>query len=277
MLRKTLSIFLTALLVVLILSVVAFAATVNLDLNTGIASPGESLTVSGAADADTWVSLKIFDGAGKIVFYDAVKSDSDANYSFTCKVPSVESGFLKVVAGYGRNVATKDLAVISDHWARENFKQLVASKAIGGYPDGTFKLDNNITRAEFSTVLVKAFELESEEGTVFNDTADHWAKDVIATAAAHGIVSGYSETAFGPNDNITREQLAVMVSKAAQLPKAIGDFAFGDSGKVADWAKQAVAAAVEEGIISGYPDNTFRPQDQATRAEAATMIVNALQ
>ncbi|HBC94757.1 MAG TPA: hypothetical protein DCZ10_18130, partial [Pelotomaculum sp.] len=165
---------------------------------------------------------------------------------------------------------------IAGHWAEDNIKQLVAKNAITGYPDGSFKPDNNITRAEFATVLVKAYGLTPQSGKVFTDTASHWAKDFIATAASYGIIKGYNDAAFGPDDLITREQMAVMIARAAQLAAVSDGTPFGDAASISDWAKDAVAAAVEAGIIQGYPDNTFKPQANATRAEAVTVIVNAL-
>ncbi|NMA62582.1 MAG: S-layer homology domain-containing protein, partial [Syntrophomonadaceae bacterium] len=169
-----------------------------------------------------------------------------------------------------------DLKDIQGHWAEKTIKELVASGAVSGYPDGTFQPNKTITRAEFSTILVKAFNLETKTGKVFNDTAGHWAKDNIATAQAHGIVSGYSDTTFGPNDNITREQMAVMIVKAAKLSESAAGKTFADSSQISTWAQKAVATASENQIINGYPDNTFKPKASATRAEAATVIVKAL-
>lgn len=165
---------------------------------------------------------------------------------------------------------------ISGHWAENNIQELVALGAISGYPDGTFRPNNNITRAEFATVLVKAFQLEPQSGKVFKDTAGHWAQETISTAASYGIVGGYSADTFGPDDLITREQMAVMVVKAAELTPAAVELSFTDSASISEWAREAMTTAVANGIISGYPDNTVRPQGNATRAEAATVIVNAL-
>ncbi len=165
---------------------------------------------------------------------------------------------------------------IEGHWAQEAIEKLVAAEAIGGYPDGTFKPNQTISRAEFATILVNAFKLEARDGRVFNDTANHWARNSVATAAAYGIVNGYSDSTFGPDDLITREQMAVMIIKAAQLTEVKEGGAFADSGKVSSWARTAVITASVHKIISGYPDNTFRPQNTATRAEAATVIVKAV-
>ena len=164
---------------------------------------------------------------------------------------------------------------INGHWAQASINQLVNAGAVSGYPDGTFQPDNTITRAEFAAILVKAFNLEPRSGQVFSDTSGHWAQDSIQTAFAHGIVSGYDATTFGPDNLITREQMAVMISQAANLSSGEGK-TFADSSQIAAWAKAAVAAASGKNIISGYPDNTFRPQANATRAEAVTVIIKAL-
>ncbi|MGR6836660.1 S-layer homology domain-containing protein [Syntrophomonas erecta] len=162
------------------------------------------------------------------------------------------------------------------HWAEANISKLVALGAVSGYPDGSFKPDNTISRAEFATILVKAFNLQPKEGKVFSDTANHWAKDYITTAAGYGIVGGYDADNFGPNDNITREQMAVMIDKAAKLANTAPGKSFADGAQISDWAKEAVGRASGKGIISGYPDNTFKPKATATRAEAVTVVVNAL-
>jgi len=168
------------------------------------------------------------------------------------------------------------LTDITGHWAENSIKKLVILGAIGGYPDGSFKPDKSITRAEFATVLVRAFKLVPQSGKVFADTANHWAKDSIATAASHGIVSGYNKTTFGPDNLITREQMAVMIVKAAKLSAATEGTNFADNENISGWAKEAVATATRNRIMNGYPDNTMRPRGNATRAEAVTVIVNAI-
>lgn len=175
-------------------------------------------------------------------------------------------------------VAVKEPALtdITGHWAFDSINRLLAMGCISGYPDGTFRPDNTITRAEFVTVLVKAFGLASKEGKSFADTAGHWAEDCIATATAWGLVNGYDETTFGPEDLVTREQIAVMIVKAAKIPPAAGSPSFADSAGISAWAAAAVNTAAIKGIMRGYPDNTFRPQGSATRAEAVTAIINAL-
>ena len=192
------------------------------------------------------------------------------------KADSDVATFTYKVIGDERN-EKKPFADIQGHWAENNIVKLVDLGAISGNPDGTFRPDSNITRAQYVTMLVRAFQIENSGGKVFADTASHWAKDYIAAAVAGGIAGGYDNNTFGPDDAITREQIAVMVVKAAQLrPAADGKILFTDSDSISGWAVDAVAAAVNSGIISGYPDNTIRPQGNATRAEAVTVILNAL-
>ncbi len=165
---------------------------------------------------------------------------------------------------------------ISDHWARTAIEQLVNSGAITGFLDGTFRPDNTITRAEFATILVKAMGLELKPGMVFNDTDHHWAKDYISTAVAHGIINGYGNQTFGPDDLISREQMAVMIDRAKDLELIEVQISFVDADQISDWAIEAVSQVSGHGIMSGYPDHSFRPAASASRAEAATVISQIL-
>lgn len=165
---------------------------------------------------------------------------------------------------------------VTGHWARGSINRLVALGCMGGYPDGSFKPDREITRAEFATVLVKAFKLENQGGKTFADTANHWAKESISVAASNGIVNGYDAKTFGPDDPITREQMACMIVNAAKLAPAAGTTGFTDNSSISGWAREGVITVVNTRIMGGYPDNTFRPRGRATRAEAATVIIKAI-
>ncbi|WP_245983604.1 NEAT domain-containing protein [Ammoniphilus oxalaticus] len=166
---------------------------------------------------------------------------------------------------------------VNGHWAKQSIYTLAEQGALKGYPDGRFKPNYSITRAEFTTALVKAMGLDVIQGTKFIDTKDHWANDYIMTAEVHGIVNGYNENYFGPNDSVTREQMAQMIVWAKQIKSTEGHaISFQDAHQIASWAHDAVNKVVAEGIMSGYPNQTFQPKGQATRAEAATVIVKAL-
>jgi hypothetical protein len=166
---------------------------------------------------------------------------------------------------------------IAEHWAAASIQELVQLEVINGYPDNTFKPDNSMTRSEFVTIIVKAFNLESQEGVGFADTSNHWAESEIGIAAALGIVTGYTEGTFGPDDLITREQMAAIIIRAANITAEDAGIEFTDSSEVSDWAHTVLAAAVAEGLIDGYEDGTIKPQANTTRAEAVTVILRALQ
>lgn len=171
---------------------------------------------------------------------------------------------------------TTTLKNIKGHWAEKQITKLVDLDAINGYPDNTFKPNNNITRAEFATVLVKALKLEQKGNKVFADTVNHWAKDFIATACEYGIVNGIGNNKFAPNALITREQMAVMAAKSVNLSANKNAKTFADEAEISSWAKEAVKAASSNDIINGYSNGKFEPKQNATRAEAATIIVRLL-
>ncbi len=166
--------------------------------------------------------------------------------------------------------------VPSSYWAGDIIFRLNSLGYISGYPDGTFRPDTSITRAEFATVLVKAFKLPVTTGKIFGDTNNHWAVNYIATAYAAGIATGYNDDSFGPEDLITREQMAVLIVKAAKIKAATTEITLTDSDQTSAWARDALAAAAQSGIMKGYPDGSFNPRGKATRAEAVAVIANAL-
>ena len=111
MLRRITTILMMAVFTLLVMPATALAVDVSLDLSTDSALVGDSVTASGQADPDTFVSIKIVDSTESIVYYEAVKSGQDGSYSHTFIVPDVADGLLEVVSGYGTNVAVKDLFV----------------------------------------------------------------------------------------------------------------------------------------------------------------------
>ncbi|NHN30154.1 S-layer homology domain-containing protein [Paenibacillus agricola] len=169
-----------------------------------------------------------------------------------------------------------DFSDVKGHWAEKSIQDLIQLGAIKGYPDGTFKPATNITRAEFISVIVKAFNLPPKDGKVFADTDNHWAQNSISTAAMHGIISGYSDTTFGPDDLITREQMAVLIVGVNKMEWVADGKAYADSSDVSDWAKAAIAITTSKGLLDGFEDGTLKPKGKTTRAEAATVILRAL-
>ncbi|WP_339224619.1 S-layer homology domain-containing protein [Paenibacillus sp. FSL W7-1332] len=173
---------------------------------------------------------------------------------------------------------TPAFADISGHWAESEIQALYDLKLAKGYPDGSYKPDRPVTRAEFVALLVRSLGLEGQYSAAFEDIKNHWAGDAIRTALAHGIIGGYSSRAFGPDDPITREQMAVMLSKSSRLASlSSGEsskdmLSFKDQSSISIWAKQHVSNVVENELMNGYPGGRFLPRGLATRAEVTAVI-----
>ncbi len=178
-------------------------------------------------------------------------------------------------SGAGNGTEEISFSDIDGHWAETAIEELTAQGSIGGYPDETFRPDRPITRAEFVSVLVKALDLPStDSSTAFSDIENHWARDDINIAVANGFINGYNDNTFKPDDPITREQMAAIIVKAAKLEISSEATSFVDNDKISPWARGSVTAAVNNGLMGGYPNNSFNPRGQATRAEAVTVILN---
>jgi len=172
---------------------------------------------------------------------------------------------------------------MGNHWSDVTVGKLIDIGVIDGYEDGTFKPNDKVTRAEFSKMVFTSAKLEKIEGNSFTDTSNHWAKDYINTLVEIG---GIDKTEYGdnynPNKNITRLEMAKMVVRTWGLEdkakeKAGVKTSFDDDLDIEDKDKGYIIIASENEIIKGYPDNTFKPDGEATRAEASTIIVNTLE
>ncbi|SHK56931.1 S-layer homology domain-containing protein [Tepidibacter formicigenes] len=160
---------------------------------------------------------------------------------------------------------------IQAHWAKDNIESMATKGVVKGYNKDEFRPNNKITRAEFAKLLVNALELDvlKDKGT-FNDMSSHWAKDYVYTAYKAGLVKG-ADGKFNPNANITRAEMATMIGRALESDEKEDLSKFYDSNNIPSWAKEALSKAVAQGLIKG-DNNLFRPNDNTTRAEAATVI-----
>ena len=163
---------------------------------------------------------------------------------------------------------------IAGHWAEANVKYVYDNGLMTGYEDGTFGAENNITRAEFATVMARLLGLEQNaDAAAFEDCTGHWAKGYIGALANAGIVGGVSDTEFAPDANITREQMAVILSRAFSLEEPFDSMAvFMDDEQISDWAYSDVYKVLNAGYMKGDDSGSFAPLANATRAEVATVI-----
>ncbi len=167
---------------------------------------------------------------------------------------------------------------IEGHWAYDCIMTLIGQGIIKGYPDGTIRPDDNVTRAETVILVCRALELTEEEGlTGYIDSIPKWARGYIKAATTHRIFMGYPNKTFKPNKNITREEILVALMKAfSKTSEEDLELSFTDANSISNWALEYVKAGVQHKIIEGYPDNTSKPKNNITRAEAFTMICKLL-
>ncbi|WP_205621646.1 S-layer homology domain-containing protein [Paenibacillus sanguinis] len=166
---------------------------------------------------------------------------------------------------------------VKGHWSQMTIENLAEKGVVNGYTDGSFRPDRTISRAEFAAILVHALGLTSKGNKDFADTTDHWARQAISTAYSYGIIQGYDSVTFGPDNFITREEMAQMVVQAFQLDQALASKTFADQDKIAAWAREAMMIAADHGIMKGYPNDMIKPKSHASRAEAITVIWRSME
>nr|WP_260405705.1 S-layer homology domain-containing protein [Paenibacillus sp. 598K] len=165
-------------------------------------------------------------------------------------------------------------------WYDEEAKRWVE---VGGTVDGDVVTATVDHFTKFAVFAVDETSTEEPGGTEpevpvkLTDIAGHWAEAAIRKAAAAGIVKGYEDDTFRPGNTVTRAEFAVMLMNATGKQGAAATLDFADRASIPSWAASAVAAAVDAGVVSGYPDGTFRPNANITRMEMAAMIAASLE
>ncbi len=172
--------------------------------------------------------------------------------------------------------------VPEDHWAYDYIDYLVEKGIISGYEGNEFRPENDITRAEFVKIIVNAFDVVPGDSEVsFGDVGENdWFKYYIDLASSNGLVTGDDKGNFNPDAPITREDMAVIIKRAADYAgiklSAESETEFADAADISSYALSAIKSLNAAGIISGYPDGTIRPGANASRAEACAMIFKVL-
>lgn len=204
-------------------------------------------------------------------------------------VPAVFNGLEAVMLRRGNSIYTviqnpKSFGDLTQHWAKADVETLASKLIIAGVSDEAFAPERSITRAEFAALLARAMGLVEEQAGGFRDVAaGAWYSGAVGAAYQAELIKGFEDGTFRPDAEITREELVVMIARAMKLGgKELGkDTAllekFADRASISEWSKDAVSGSIGAGIIKGATVDTFAPQDQATRAEAAVMLKRALQ
>ena len=216
---------------------------------------------------------------------------------------------LMVPAGLAAPVSgEKGLSDLEGHWAQKEVEAAVASGWVDGYPDGSFKPEKSITRAEFTKMLLDAIHLTPDSELVawmkvhakmediwgnpteytpkLYDMSGHWltSQGWLDAALYSGMVvpDDYNGKNFRPEKAITRYEIALMTDRALGLvypasQPVEGELPFTDKEEILDWMKGYVNESVKAGVLKGYPDGSFQPNKTSTRAEAVVMIQRMLE
>lgn len=213
---------------------------------------GSVATVQTAANGDKTITVKSKDG--EVV----------AEVTLPASIPTGKTAFTDVPAG---------------HWAQASIDRMAGLGMVKGVSEDTYDMVSPMTRGAIATIFFRLSNGKDGKTAAFADVAENaWYKDAVGWAAATGVVVGYSETAFGPDDSITRQQLAVMIARYARLlglDTAAGKDVlnrYADAAVADDWALDSLAWCVDKGIVKGRGGDVLDPTAAVTRAEAAVML-----
>ena len=213
------------------------------------------------------------DDAGKVEWI------TKSSYDASLKAVVFETGHFSVY-GVGYKNPAPAFTDIHNHWAADNILFAASRGLLSGTSDTTFSPNTGMSRGMFVTALgrLAGINPDSYKTGKFTDVkADAYYAPYVNWAAQNGIVEGVTATTFAPDTNINREQMAVIMANYAKklgydLPKTLQAVTFADNAQISSWAKNAVRAMQQAGILAGKNGNKFDPKGTATRAEVATIL-----
>ncbi|MDX2212819.1 MAG: DUF1565 domain-containing protein [Oculatellaceae cyanobacterium bins.114] len=244
------------------------------NVRDGIVAIANALPNLGTADDS---GSNVIRNNGRYDLYNATRSNtlfSIGNDIDTSRI----SGLVEFVAS---NTPPSVFTDVRGHWAQAYIDALATRGIIGGFPDGTFRPDAPVTRAQFAAIINKAFTPSPKRsGVNFVDVrSDFWGRDAIQSAYQGQFMSGYPGQLFQPEQRILRVQVVVSLASGLELStNEIGTInRYQDANQIPDWAVGAIAAATRQNIIVNYPvANRLNPNREATRGEVAAFIYQAL-
>ena len=195
------------------------------------------------------------------------------------KIDDVITSLTKQVEEVKANPTTVQFTDTGSHWANKTVYIFAKLGIVKGYENNAFRPNASITRAEFATIISKVFGINgpTSGSSELSDVSGHWAEAAIGSLQASGVISGYKDGTFKPNQEISRAEIIAILAKIIDLDRvnAANAPAFTDINQV--WNKEQIEKAAAAGIVSGAGNGTFLPNNQASRAEALTMVLHVLQ
>ena len=261
-----------------------FKVTTSAVNNGGVnASPsnaekGATITITLSPDKGYKLDkLTVTDGSGKTV---STVKKSDTVYTFTMPASAVKVGVSYVKATETPS-KTKFNDVSANDWFASAVDYVTGKGMMNGTADNTFSPKANTTRGMVVTVLYRLENQPSTSAASFTDVASGaYYANAVAWANANGIVSGYGSGKFGPNDKVTREQLAAILYRYAQYKKydvSVGEdtniLSYDDAQSISSYAIPAIQWACGAGVVTGKSGSKLDPKGNATRAEVAAMLM----
>ena len=167
--------------------------------------------------------------------------------------------------------------VPSSHWASDYIEAIANAGLTSGYPDGTYRPENRVTRAEMAVFLLNALGISPGPLPVepsFSDISGHWAETFIEELFDQGITGGYPDGTYQPENRVTRAEMAVFLLNALGISPGPLPLVPSFSDISGHWAETFIEELNDQGITGGYPDGTYRPDNRVTRAEMAVFLVN---
>jgi len=268
----------------------------------GLAAPGVVFTVK-AVYGDREITLNQFDAyvelgiaieqAPKRVATGVLVREDGSLAQVPTRITEVDGTAYAVLSSFTNGVFTVIMGKntfydVRDHWAQEAIESLASRRVLNGNSQGNYVPGAAITRAELTTILVKALGLEQAGGSKqqFSDVAaNSWYSEAVSIGAQYGLVQGQSDGTFMPDREMTREEAMVILSKAMSLAGmdiAVDDQlqtklldSYADAGQLGTWSREAAAQVIRAEIMIGN-DGSLSPKRHLTRAETAVMIQRLL-
>lgn len=195
------------------------------------------------------------------------------------KMKKLFSAFLSILIVLSSiNIVSAESAEIRGHWAENQLNDWIDRGLMTGYVDGTYKPNNKITRSEFVALVNRIYQFDEKTEPDFKDVsveANQWVYEEVSKAKKAGYINGFVDGSFKPNDNITRQEVAAIISRIEKLePNADVEILknFADANDIPEWSKADIGAVVEKGYMKGTTDNEFKALDQISRAEVVTAL-----
>ena len=186
-----------------------------------------------------------------------------------------ENPFIFMIKGFGTDGTFLDVSSL--HWAFPYVEAIADAGLTSGYPDGTYRPENPVTRAEMAVFLLNGMGVNApaiDGSHPFSDISGHWAEKFIEELYDQSITGGYPDGTYRPENLVTRAEMAVFLLKGIGVtpPPLDGSHPFTDINL--HWAEIFIEELFDQGITGGYPDGTYRPENRVTRAEMAVFLVN---